>query len=66
MIALVVIVEYSSDSVRYRTASELALLGGDSMPNGPVDVEIARAKLIGHVIGFAASALTHVHASSVF
>jgi hypothetical protein len=66
ILAVVVIVEYSSDSVQYRTARNLALRTGDNMSGVRLDAAIAQANRIGHVFGFAVAGLAHLRGSPAF
>jgi hypothetical protein len=66
MIALIVIVEYSNDSMRCRTAGALALLANDRTSEARLGATLARAETIGHVCGFAVAALAHLRGSPIF
>jgi len=66
ILTLVVMVEYSNDSVQYRTAHVRAVLTLDKMQATRLDAAILQAKARGHVFGFAIAALAHLRAIPAF
>ena len=66
MFAVIVIMQYSSDSVRFRTARALALLSDDNTSERPQGASIAQAEVIGHAVGFALAGLAYLRGSPVF